>query len=236
MGQKDYDIFREMMDSPGMQFVNRMRAHSFSVHIFSGNLSELKKGMALIEHPEIGIKLFHEKNREQGDQAYRDINRIFHNFLASAKTLVDHTRIFIETYYKNTPMKHSYSAKIKTEYAEDGLCRFVQDLRNFMLHKGLPHSNMSLTYTKDSPTIETTISLDKEKLLTWDKWSSRGRLFLNEQEERIKLSDLSEEYGNKIHNLYQWFHEKLHKYHSKELKELDRLQKLYKQMTETPNN
>ena len=166
----EYELHKKMLNSQGMQFLDRMRAHSFSYNIFSMNYHEIKEALKLIENPEIGIKLFAINNREAGDQAYREINRLFHNFLASAQTLVEHTRIFMRSHYKNTEIYPLYSKKISDDYANDRLCRFIQDLRNYMLHKGLPHSNMTLSGSFEGQ-IESSISLDTTKLKSWLKWS-----------------------------------------------------------------
>ncbi|PHS31014.1 MAG: hypothetical protein COA95_07505 [Methylophaga sp.] len=56
------------------------------------------------------------------------------DFLASAKTLIEHTRIFMDKYYSDSPIHQAYSQKIKDDLANDEPCRFVQDLRNYMLH------------------------------------------------------------------------------------------------------
>lgn len=231
MAEEEYEIFRKALDSPGMQFVNRMKAHSFSLNIFQGNLIEIKKAISIIENPEIGTKLMSQENREIGDQAHREINRLFHNFLASAKTLIEHTRIFIDTYYSKTPIDQAYSAKIRTEYSEDPLCRFIQDLRNYILHKGLPDNTMSLTYNVSKRSIKTTVSLNKDSLLEWQKWNIKSRYYLNSQDKNIQISSLTETYGNKIGHLYEWLSEKLHKHHSKDLSELKRIQNKFSDLT-----
>jgi len=89
-----YELDLKMQNSNGMAFLNRMRAQSFSHNIFSMNFHEIKEELKLIENPEIGIKFMSQDNRETGDQAFREIHRLLHNFLASAKTLIEHTRVF----------------------------------------------------------------------------------------------------------------------------------------------
>lgn len=232
MATEEYELFRKALDSPGMQFVNRMKAHSFSLNIFHGNLIEISKAIAIFEKPEIGMKIMNQENREIGNQTHREINRLFHNFLASAKTLIEHTRIFIDTYYSKTAIDQAYSAKIRAEYAEDPLCRFIQDLRNYILHKGLPNNTMSLAFDVDKQSIKTTVRLKLDSLLEWQKWNKKSREYLNSQDEDIQLSHLVEEYGNKINHLYEWLSDRLHKHHSKDLLELRKIQKKWQNLTE----
>jgi len=238
MSSEEYELFKEIHASKGMQFVNRMRKHSFSFNIFNGNLFELQKALATIENPDIGIKLMSQDNKQEGDQAYREINRLFHNFLSSAKTLIEHTRIFIDKHYKKTPLQQAYLEKITSEFSQDETCRFIQDLRNFMLHQGLPHSQMTLTITnlKDGQDIDSQISLNVEKLCNWSRWSSSSKRYLNNQGKEIKLSTIVSQYGRKITSLQQWLDKKLQKNHSNDLKELKSLQEKYKVYEQKTNN
>jgi hypothetical protein len=157
------------MNSPGMRLYNLMGKHSFSYNIFSGNLKELKEGLKRIENPQIRLQLMAQNNGDAEGQAHKEINRLFHNFLAAAQTLIDHTRIFVNQNYKGTTIHQAYTQKIKSEYAEDELCKFIKDLRNYMLHKGLPDNQMSFSLTKGHAAFESTISLEVEKLVTWSR-------------------------------------------------------------------
>jgi len=134
-----------------MVYLNRRKVRAFSHNIFVGNFKELKKACEIVENPEIGLKLMSQSMRGSlGVQAHMEINRLFHNFLAAAKTLVDHTRVFVEDHYSGTPLKQAYEQKVQAELANDPLTKFVQDFRNYMLHKGLPNSSMSLSITRNA--------------------------------------------------------------------------------------
>jgi hypothetical protein len=207
-----------------------MKGHSFSYNIFTGNLREINGVLKIIENPDIGLKLMAENNQEAGIQVHKETNRLFHNFLASAKTLIEHTRIFMNKHYKGTSVYQAYTEKIKNEFSEDELPRFIQDLRNYMLHQGLPHNQMSITYTKEDSQLETTIRLDIKRMLEWSRWSSGSKNFLLNKGETIKFSSLVNPYGINIVNLYCWLEKKLYKYHSDDLEELKTLQELYSKL------
>ncbi len=113
-------------------------------NIFSGNYLELKKACEIVENPDIGLKLMSEPMKGAGVQAHMEVMRLFHNFLASAKSLVDHTRAFVDDHYAGTAFKQGYDQKVQAELASDPLIKFIQDLRNHMLHRGLPSGSMSL--------------------------------------------------------------------------------------------
>lgn len=235
MSQKSYELFKKYLDSEGMAFQNRMKSHSFSFNIFAGNYRELKEGLAIIENPEVGFKLMSSSNKKEKVQAHREINRLFHNYLAAAKTLIDHTRVFIEENYSNTTIEENYKSKIMDGFANDPLARFVQDLRNFMLHNGLPHSQMSISYVKDAPSIESSVRLETEKLKEWRRWTKPSRQFLNEQDGNLRLTELITPYSEKVLELYNWLESELYAFHEQDLQELYELQVAYNQMENDEN-
>ncbi|HAS8560591.1 TPA: hypothetical protein I7791_19110 [Vibrio vulnificus] len=212
------------MESEGMSFQNRVKSHSFTLNIFTGNANELKEGLAIIENPKVGIKLMSQQHKEKGIQAHREINRLFHNYLAAAKTLIDHTRVFIEEHYSGSVVENRYKEKILDEFANDLLARFVQDLRNFMLHNGLPHSEMTISYVKGAPSIESTINLDTAKLREWSRWTKPSKEFLSKQNDKLRLSAIIEPYSEKVVGLHNWLLQELYAYHEKDLNELYELQ------------
>jgi len=232
-----HDLFMKINNSDGVKFINKMHTHSFSQNIFHGNLREIKEALDLVENIDIGIKLMSQEHRDAGNQVYKEVNRLFHNFLSSAKTLIEHTRIFMDTHFKNSSVHKAYTHKVKMEFAQDELSRFIQDLRNYMLHQGLPHNEMSLKFDnkdQNNPHIESTISLNIEKLNEWNRWSSGSKKYLQKQNENLKLSILVEEYSKKIIGLHEWLEEELYKYYEDDLKELETLQNEYqKQSNET---
>jgi hypothetical protein len=231
-----YQLFEELHSSAGMEYLNRRKRRDFTYNIFRGNYSELKKLCAVVENPEIGLKLMAQSNQDQGNKAHMEVMRLFHNFLAAAKSLVDHTRVFVNHYYEGTTFEVAYANKLKNEIAEDSLMKFINDLRNYMLHRGLPNGSMSLFVTNDpntgEQTIETTVSIDKEKLLEWKKWTAGSMPFLEAANTKIKISELSDAYGKKVEMFYEWFDAELMQHHRHDLEEFKKLQRAHTQALE----
>lgn len=216
-----------------MAFINHARVASFSLNIFIMNNQELQKGLAIVQTPEIGIKLMSEAHREAGDQVHREISRLMHNFLASAKTLVDHTRAFLHEHYENTPIRNAYQARIDTEFANDEICRFVHDLRNYMLHRGLSYSKMFLTIDQVMG-LRVGIALDASTLKEWSNWSGTSKKFLMKQGEDIDPSTLFSAYYQKIMDLQTWLRDALRAYHRDDLDQLAALQSKLRSLEADP--
>lgn len=223
-----YQVFCQIHESRGMAYLNRCKARSFSLNIFQANLKELQECCKLIETPEIGLRLMSMEHHADGVQAHRESLRLLHNFLAAAKSLIDHTRVFVKDNYNSTSIESAYKKQVASAFVSDKLTSFVHDLRNYILHKELPGCQMSIEVKPTGPngerTIESTVSLKKPDLSTWSRWSQLSLEYLEDAPNEIKLSDLAESYGQKILSFYEWFDSALDDFHANDLSELSELQ------------
>jgi hypothetical protein len=193
------------------------------------NAQELIEITRRVNDPDEGLRLMAVDNREAGQQTHREVVRRVHNFVASALTLVEHTRIFMRENYCSTPVLDRYQAKIDADLANDPLARFVQDLRNYMLHKGLPNSEMHMKFESnpDLPgggTLETGIQIRAARLQEWDGWSVSARGFIEACGESIDIRTVAETYADKISLFHTWLQRELDQFHSDDLNELRALQ------------
>lgn len=95
-----------------------------------------------LHDPDIGATLLDQENREAGDQAHREFKRHLHNFVASAMTVVEHTRVMMKERYDGESVHAEIGNRISNTVAQSPVCKFVQDMRNYIVHKGLPNSQM----------------------------------------------------------------------------------------------
>lgn len=239
MNNLAHQLLCQILECPGMAYLNRCKGRSFSLNIFEGNLRELNECCKLIENPEIGLKLMSSEHCEAGAQAHRESMRLFHNFLASAKSLVDHTRVFVEETYAGTSVLTLYNEHTTKTFAEDHLSKFVHDLRNYMVHKGLPGCQMSIEAKNFGPNgqcaIESTVSLRTGDLLAWGRWHRLSVEYLEQAPEQIKLSSIAASYGDRVLSFYAWFDSTLDDFHAQDLEELKRLQERYAEIQGSGN-
>jgi len=166
-----YALFKRLHASKGMQYLNRRKIRAFTLNVFQGNLDELRKTCDLIEDPESGLRLIQASMDTGNNAAHMEVLRRLHNFLAAAKSLVDHTRLFIDEHYARTPIQEAYAQKVESDLSQDPLVKFVQDLRNYMLHRDLPASSMSISVSRIENSIAqdltTAATIDKQAIFTW---------------------------------------------------------------------
>jgi hypothetical protein len=228
-------MLQAILSAPGMVHINRTHARTFSLNIFRRNAQELLAATRDVRDPEQGLQLMAVDNREAGQQAHREINRFVHNFVASAMTLVDHTRNFVREHYDGTALKRDYDDRVKANLASVPAVRFVQDLRNYMLHRTLPQSQMFIEFDSrpessgGQPTLETGVRYQTSALLEWDGWTAPARAYIAAAGEHIDIHTFVESYLEKVLAFHEWLDAALNQFHADDLVKLMELQEAYAQ-------
>jgi len=102
------NLFRLINESAGAAYLNRIHQLGFSQNVFRMNALELLDAVQRVKDPDQGLPLMMERHSEAGRQSHREVNRRVHNFVSSALTLVEHTRIFMRTHYAGTELLATY--------------------------------------------------------------------------------------------------------------------------------
>lgn len=222
-------IYDAIQESAGNKHINLKYQRSFSLNIFRMNTIELLQLSQRINDPNEGLDLMMEGNRDAGNQTHREITRLVHNFVASAKTLVEHTRNFMKEHYENTPIYNKYNEQIKLDFVNEPVIKFVEDLRNFRLHNGLPPTEMYLEFKSNPNTsnseqaMKTGIRLKTKELLKWKGWTALAKRYLENSNDFIDIHNFSSDYERKVINFHSWLNNELDEFHSNDLKEYNKL-------------
>ncbi len=225
------ELLDKINSSRGARFYTQIKSRSFSLNIFLMNTVALIEASLHVSDPDHGMTLMMEGNREAGTQAHREINRHLHNFTASAMTLVEHTRVFMNDGYARTEVYSAYEDLVLRTFKDDPLSQFVQKLRNYMVHKGLPNSEMFLDLKNDSTNgaqIQTGVRIGTASLLEWDGWSSKARRYVESAGDALDIRALAEEYLARVNRFHAALENELRRFHAHDLLELEHLQSLYR--------
>ena len=133
---------------------------------------------------------------------FREPSRLLHNFLASAITLVDHTRNHMKSAYGEHSFFAEYQQAVNDRFGAP-LPQFVHGLRNFTLHYSLPLGMARLSLDPENPHPHTFL-LTKTRLVQGFKWSATARAFLAQQEEEFPVSKLVTAYMDVVNSLQHW--------------------------------
>jgi hypothetical protein len=192
--------------------------------VFDRNYQELRGFLTDAVKPEHIDLLW--KQRE-ATVILREVIRLVHNYVASAKMLVDNTRPLIQDWYKNTSFLAEYNAEVRSRFLNNSLSLFIEDLRNYILHYSLPITTATIKVTVDQITGNQTeiaaITINKPALLRWKKWS-KGKKFLDTAEDEIVVLDIIERYYHQVTEFHEWMHKAFDTFHAAEfawLKEME---------------
>lgn len=224
------EILRQIRESKGSIYLDLAHQRSFSLNVFQMNALELIEAVQKVKDPDQGLLLMMENNREAGLQAHRELNRHVHNFVSSSLTLVEHTRVFMRKNYLDTQLLKTYETQVVATFAKSPVAQFVQGLRNYMLHRGLPASSMFMKIlsnsgeTDGSGTMETGVHYDTASLLDWKDWKAPARTYLEHAGEHLDIYDFAIEYLTLVNQFHEWLDNTLNSHHLSDLQELKLLQ------------
>lgn len=233
------ELFEEMKSLKGFKLVNDIRMLEITQKIFTYNYFSL---CHLIETFEQNIELCFLYNRHKNDEMTLAILCSLHNYLASAFTLVNHTRK-LKQRLNNEKVNVFYDKELeKLKSAE--VVAFVKDFRNYVQHRSLPICSRSLHFETiegtDQYSLDHKILLNREELLKWrkgskSKWTSKSKKYLNRFNSNIDIDLFCKEYYDTIVNFNKVFFEMLLKEYENDIKELKDFQeyinKLYPPQT-----
>ncbi len=196
---KDFETYEErdeaaegLVKLKGWQIGKRLEKFEVSILIFRGNFDDLMNKIGLFKSP-ASLVLHDVRNSDELHNFFIEITRFIHNYLASAMTLVEHTRILKRELYENNALHQEFSgeydAKINQMFVENSLHPFWQGLRNYILHKELPIVCSEL----DLNNLESNLLIDIVKLRENFDWSTPATKYLdscNDSEPIDKVSSV----------------------------------------------
>ena len=212
--------FDKLQASSEMEIHLNLQALSASYRVFKGNYDELVHHLDHLNDPTESLFMYSSEQRENLERLIDEASRLFHNFLASAQSLVDHTRNIVNRLYSNQEFIKEYKEKIDRDITNNPVRRFVQDLRNYTLHYTLPIPALQIEFAED---IEMSVRLDVEILKRWNRWDKISTSYLERLEESFCLISLSNEYFALVEQFYQWLTERQTQIHKSDLENLQKM-------------
>ncbi len=206
--------------SKGAEFAKRIKSFRTHHYIYEKNYSELMGCLANSET--IGLHLTAvDKPGEDSNirRTYNEVTRQIFNFLSSSKGRIDYTRRFVDENYKDTTFSVAFKERIAEFYGQSELFKFVNDLRNYILHEGIPHIGIRVNWSKS----EAYIYLEKSKIIDSSFWTAPSKRFLEKCDDRILLCPLFIEYGNRVNAQVDWILDELYKHHSSDISEYNEM-------------
>ena len=214
-------LAQEVHNSNALRYQGRLETLGVNFYVFNRNYQELKKLFGAVKNQEKLLQLWDLRNRLQLEITINETLRLLHNFLASAKSLVDQTRVIIRNWYKDTEFLKEYETQVNLRFVNNPLTGFIEDLRNFSLHYSLPVTNANLSVQIDQKTghsiTDFSFVLIKPNLLVWTGWTQKGKDFLSAAKDEIDIGNLVDEYYKQIFDFHSWLINSLQEIHKEDL-------------------
>jgi hypothetical protein len=205
-----------LQKTEGWRIHQDMERLGWSFYIFQGNYHDLLKDLH-INYADFFVR-FDVRNRAELHAFLKEIMRKFHNFVASALMLVDHTRNLSKKMYRGTQFEAVLDSEIEKRFKQNPQIQFVHRLRSYTLHCGLPEPSAVL-----SGTMEASLKMSITQLREWDGWTKLARQHLQTCRDDEKIEDIATAYFKSVSDFHEWFFNNQKKLHEQAFAEANAL-------------
>jgi hypothetical protein len=218
---------RQIEALPGYRLAQESERLGISYRLLSRNAQELGGSLESFTDPNVALPLLDLGNQEAFTISLEEVGRYLHNYLASAKTLVDHTRNVVrQVWPPNSPfLTHAYEPRLSELFGAPEAV-FLQNLRDYAVH----YRRLPLTCrTQGSPsTFDNAVVLSVAELNQWSGWKKAAKEFLDSQTDaQLAISPIVWSYQRSVERFYDWFGPALVQEHLEQFAELERAQQEY---------
>ena len=220
-GKEIVDLQKEIESMPEYQLELKLLSLDISRYVFKQNYLQLRQLLTTSEEPKKASELWAVKNRHLLEAFQRETIRLLHNFVASVKSLVDHTRILYRELYKPGGRFPDYQDEINKRFAQNPLAQFVEDLRDYCLHYKILPIFAERSFTSNTAEPESRIKLNVKTLSEYSSWSPPARQFLSDIKDSIDVKDLIEKYYEMVAGFHQWIQKRQMEIYADEFRRLN---------------
>ncbi len=191
---------------PEFLSVQGVRLHAQNYYVFLRNADDLISAVAIHSDPEHALNLWQVDNRYKLSAFQREVGRLLHNFVASASTLIDTTRVLYNKY--GAARFSDYQPRIDSEFAPDPLARFVVCLRQYAVHYAAPPLGSVLTMTQETG-ISNALVLPASVLLEFSGWDSHSKSYIATSGDNVIVDAAVSTYFETVRSFYDWFYARI---------------------------
>lgn len=209
---------QELQACPGFMILAEIRSISITRAMNERNYSDLQSALSTYATLAENDGSVFPIDSPHDESEIINVMRLVHNYLASSKTLIDHTRRIVRDLCAEIPFLDEYNARVHECFVGNPLSHFVQDLRNLSLHRSIPLRGPTVAMEFDG-TISGYYKLDRESLSEWNGWSRPAQQYLAEVNGHLLVNDLVYAYHNLICGFHRWLEVRLREVFAAEIQE-----------------
>lgn len=186
-------------EHPGYSLHDSMSAVRATFHLFEGGVIGLRSTLDVFRTEARSGGLFQRRGRSRLEDLEHQAQKGVFMAAQAAMALVDHTRRLAQRI--TIP---GYDERVRKEFAENEVHRFIQDLRNHLAHVCLTKPRWQVS-TSFSGEWKAEFLLMPDDLTTSGDWHALSRQFLASHAGGVNLETLCVEYANKVSRFNEWF-------------------------------
>ncbi len=207
MGRRCMDLSDELWQMPEHKLYRDLQGIDISIGTFRSNYVILNAFLTFLASDERANHLFITRNRDKFLEAGRHVVFCLHNYVASALSLVDHSRNVYEGRLNKLIQPFlGYKERKDKEFADDPLARFVIGLRQYCQHYKAPSIDVLTTYSGER--FVRKIRLPLSSLLTLDDWHKKAKAYLRTVEDGVDIQQVATTYHDRVMAFHQWVQER----------------------------
>lgn len=209
---------------PGYMLLEETKTLKLTFGIFCGNYKELTGLLAFFCQDKRAGELMNLRNRHILEAFQKEAARLLHNYVASAMSLVDHTRNAYRKLDKRIRPFLEYQVEVDKRFKNNPLSHFMQDLRNYFLHYRIPSTATRVDFGPGLSKEQRRTILTKSSLMQYKEWSKLAKTYIANKEEFIDILAAIDDYYDLVRNFHGWFQDHLQLLYGDEIEEFKRKQ------------
>jgi len=139
--------------------------------------------------------------------------------------LVDVIRRWVRQQFADSAFLGEYQNEISNRFTNNVQAQFLEDLRNFTLHRALPISIPELRmHEVDEHTMKSSLGivLRKDFLLEWDEWSELGKMQIDMAfDGEVDILAVCNQYFDNVTEFTKWLFWRVRELFGKEIEQIN---------------
>jgi len=223
-GKEIIELRHRIDESKGKDVRSTLFSLKTTYLVFEKNYRELKTTIGKYNKGEVSlIPYMLPEKKSDADNIFIEITRVFYNYLSSALSLRDHERSIRNCENEDSAFVRNNDDKVKKLFIDVPKARFIQDLRNYTVHRSLPITGAEVKVNQEKQTQK--VFIDAVKIKKWHGWTSVPKKYLKTIDKHIDIEEISDDYFDRATSFYKWFSDEYRILYSCNLSELGKLEK-----------
>jgi len=208
-------LYDEFAKTKGAEVSRRLDWLDYCLFIFEENYRSVDTYSTYTEEQEVAVQMF--ADRDYAAKVQGTFVRHLHNFLVSSKSLVEYTRESIREWYAGSDLLRTYEDQVRKTFVNDPLVSFIEDLRNYCVHKS--PIGIFTHHQLGNDKVSNLTYIHKKSILDWSNLSADGKRFLLQFHADIPIMEPIAAYRDKVVGFRRWLGQELKNYHAKDIHE-----------------